>query len=483
MKNKKKHLSKSAMSILLALVLLVSTAAVGIIATSAAYADGILPSDNAADVTNKIAAKSKDGSEELGAKDDSEEVGAWSTTNNGIHIKIGSAAYTDYNTNSSGLATFTVSSSATITYTLFAEYNNVKRWYKKANGTGAPSDASSQTDNYFAKYEGFDGNDEFSFTVSAGTYNVQFDAIESNGEQLKYHFWKTSTSYNITYNNPSNGSFSTNPTSATSGSSVSFTATPNTGYTIDTVTVTSGGSTVSTTNSGNTYTFTMPSAAVSVSASFKKASYAITANATACTVSGYTTPAEYGLPVSFTVTPNTGYALKTLTVKQGNITVNTTKIDDTHYSFTMPAGAVTITATCTTTSGSVEIYFKSATAWVYHPVISVNGGAEQEMTNTGTYLENGSKSDAVKPKSDTGSLRYAWYKVSLTGVDTSKPVSIHIHGKDTYMEAEGTFNVSSGSELYLACDNLMEGQTLVDISSLSDADRDFYDTPLNMINN
>lgn len=482
MKNKKKHLSKSAMSILLALVLLVSTAAVGIIATSAAYADGILPSDNAADVTNKIAAKSKDGSEELGAKDDSEEVGAWSTTNNGIHIKIGSAAYADYNTNSSGLATFTVSSSTTITYTLFAEYDNNKRWYKKANGTGAPSDTSSQTDNYFAKYEGSDGNAEFSFTVSAGTYNVQFDAIENNGVQLKYHFWKTSTSYNISYNDPTNGSFSTKPTSATSGSSVSFTATPSTGYTIDTVTVTSGSSTVSTTNSGNTYTFTMPSAAVSVNATFKKASYTITKSETACTISSYESPAEYGSTVYFTVTPNTGYALKTLTVKSGNTTVNTTKIDDTHYSFTMPAGAVTITATCTTTSGSVEIYFKSATAWVYHPVISVNDGAEQEMT-VDSYLDNGPKSSLVKPKSDTGSLRYAWYKVNLTGVDTSKPVSIHIHGKDTYMEAEGTFNISSGSKVYLACDNLMEGKTLVDISDLSTEEKDFYDTPLNMINN
>ena len=481
MKNKKKHLSKSAMSILLALVLLVSTAAVGIIATSAAYADGILPSDNAADVTNKIAAKSKDGSEELGAKDDSEELG-WDTEKCGINLKIGSANTQWLATDSNGLVSFTVSSTSTITYELTAEYGGNQRWYKKAGGTGNPSESASQTDIFYAKWDVRDGTDSFSFNVTAGTYNVKFDTLEQDGVQLKYHFWKTSTSYNITYNNPSNGSFTTAPDSATSGSSVSFTATPSTGYTIDTVTVTSGSSTVSTTNSGNTYTFTMPSAAVSVSASFKKASYAITANATACTVSGYTTPAEYGLPVSFTVTPNTGYALKTLTVKSGNTTVNTTKNDDTHYSFTMPAGAVTITATCTTTSGSVDIYFKSATAWVYHPVISVNDGAEQEMT-VDSYLDNGPKSSLVKPKSDTGSLRYAWYKVSLTGVDTSKPVSIHIHGKDTYMEAEGTFNISSGSQVYLACDNLMEGKTLVDISTLSTEEKDFYDTPLNMINN
>lgn len=492
MKNKKKHLSKSAMSILLALVLLVSTAAVGIIATSAAYSDGILPSDNAADVTNKIAAKSKDGSEELGAKDDSDSVG-WTTGDCKVHYKIGSSGtWEDANIDSSGIMTITYSGSSSVTmlFDLVAE----NWWYKGKEGQyQINSVTTDDSANYYAWYDkssdsGNKGDRDYQVTLpSAGTYKFRYVTRTNKGSQsdaeLQFNFWKVNTSYTISYNDPTNGSFTTAPDSATSGSSVSFTATPSTGYTIDTVTVTSGSSTVSTTNSGNTYTFTMPSAAVSVNATFKKASYDITANATQCTVSGYTTPAEYGSLVSFIVTPETGYALKTLTVKSGNTTVNTTKIDDTRYSFTMPAGNVTITAVCASTSGEVEVYFKSATAWVYHPVISVNGGAEQEMTNTGTYLDKGSKSDAVKPKSDTGSLRYAWYRVSLTGVDTSKPVSIHIHGKDTYMEAEGTFNISSGSQVYLACDNLMEGKTLVDISSLSEADRDFYDTPLNMINN
>ena len=224
----------------------------------------------------------------------------------------------------------------------------------------------------------------------------------------------------------------------------------------------------------------MPAANVSVNATFKKASYTITTNATQCSVSGVTSPAEYGSTVTFTVTPNTDYALKTLTVKQGTTTVSVNDNGGGSYSFTMPAGAVTITATCTTTSGTAEIYFKSATAWVYHPFISVDNGAEQEMT-VDTYLNNGTKSDAVKPKSDTGSLRYAWYKISLSGIDTSKPVTIKVRGNDTYMEAEGTFTIGSGDSLYLACDNLMEGSTLVDVSSLSAEARDFYDTPLNMI--
>lgn len=491
MKNKKKHLSKSAMSILLALVLLVSTAAVGIIATSAAYSDGILPSDNAADVTNKIAAKSKDGSEELGAKDDSDSLGDGTSASYMFH-RVGGTL----NSETSAASTFTRTTGSSVTFTtttddwylvaasdsdtLYNTYVYDSTPYVKVGSTRQQSKITSGSC-WIEPYTDGSKNAGVKLKAPAGTV-VTVEFTNTSGNENTYIATFASSSYTISYNDPTNGSFTTAPTSATSGSSVSFTATPSTGYTIDTVTVTSGSSTVSTTNSGNTYTFTMPSAAVSVNATFKKASYTITKSETACTISGYESPAEYGSLVSFIVTPETGYALKTLTVKSGNTTVNTTKIDNAHYSFTMPAGNVTITAVCASTSGNVEVYFKSATAWVYHPFITVNDGAEQEMTNTGTYLENGSKSDAVKPKSDTGSLRYAWYKVTLNGVDTSKPVTINIRGNDTYMHAVGTFNVSSGSELYLACDNLMEGKTLVDISSLSEADRDFYDTPLNMIN-
>ena len=314
-----------------------------------------------------------------------------------------------------------------------------------------------------------------------GVYKITLKSSPNNGSVTVHVDYPSASSYTISYNNPSNGSFTTKPASATSGSSVSFVATPATGYVVDTVTVMNGSTAISTTNSGNTYTFTMPSANVSVTATFKKATYTITANATDCTVTGLTSPAEYGSTVSFTVTPDTGYALKTLTVKQGTTTVSVTDSGNNSYSFTMPAGNVTITATCTTTSGAATIYFKSATAWVYHPFISIDGGAEREMTTIERYLVKGEKSSTVKPLSDTGSLRYAWYKIELTDIDTSKPVSIKIRGNDTYMEATGTFTIGSGDQIWLACDDLMEGSTLVDLSSKSDEVKDFYDTPLNMI--
>ena len=99
------------------------------------------------------------------------------------------------------------------------------------------------------------------------------------------------------------------------------------------------------------------------------------------------------------------------------------------------------------------------------------------------YLDQGTTTKKVKPYSQTGSLRYAWFTADLTGIDTSKPVTITVRGQDTYMEATGTFTLEAGSEVWLACDNLMEGSTLVNVTGLTPEQRDFYDTPLNMIDN
>lgn len=502
MKNMKRH-TKSVISIVLALVLIVSTVAVGIIATNAAYLNGKPKSAEAANAeadvadANAVGAKADDTAsvgakapEAVGANVDSDSVG-WTSANCLVRYKFDGGDWQNANMNSSGIMSITTTKGGTLEFALEAE----GWWYKGKEGQNTISSVTTNSSaNYYAWYENSSdsqnkGDRNYTVTLpSAGTYNFSYETRTKKGEQenaeLQFHFWKTNTSYTISYGSVSNGSFTTAPTSANSGNTVTVVATPAAGYQLATFTVKdASNNTVSTSGSGNTRTFTMPSANVTVNATFTKASYTITANASNCTVTGFTSPAEYGSTVNFTVTPNTDYALKTLTVKQGSTNVSTTKIDDTHYSFTMPAGAVTITATCATTSGTAAIYFKSATAWVYHPFITVNNGAEQEMTlgATPVYLTNGSKADAVKPFSATGSLRYAWYKIDMTGIDTSKPVTIKIRGKDTYMEAEGTFTIGSGDSLYLACDNLMEGSTLVDLSSESDAVKDFYDTPLHMV--
>ncbi len=504
MKTKIKRHSRSVLSVVLAVCMLLSCVAVGIIATNAAYIGG---SPKAAENVKANTADVADGTDDaadtenaaVGAKAP-EAVGANAGESVGTNIDAGgSENYCIYfqSKNGSDFDTeyynaYNVEITVTVA-DLKLDGNNLKFkvkktaggdvWYGNNNKVNAPGADTVLADNI---------NNGGYFQNAKNYTSIKFKVARDGNNLKMYWVSGVSTSYTISYGSVSGGSFaSNNPTSANSGSSVSVTVQPDPGYQLDTFTVTnsSNNQSVGTSGSGNTRTFTMPSANVSISATFTLASYAVTASATGCSITGLNSPYTYGSNVTFRLTPNENYALKSLTVKQGSSNVSTTKTDGegySDYSFTMPAGAVAITAVCATTVGTATVYFKSATAYVYHPIISINGGAEQEMT---LKLSGETDSDIIylnptkvnAPRSETGSLRYAWYKATLTGVDTSKPVSFMIRGTDTYMEATGSFTIESGASIWLACDNLMEGSELVNVTSLSAAQRDFYDTPLNMI--
>ena len=489
MKQKTKHLSKATMSILLALVLVVSTLAVGIVSTSAAYLNGKPNTEaNAADVAGDKAADVEDAA--VGAKAP-EAVGA----NAGDSLGTIGWYVKDKNNNLLGDNIHDKDFSFNITSTML-DGNDVKIKITDNNGFGYGNNervgkggtiTASQSSNHCVFLK--DANKYSKITLHI-VYNGDYHDGQGNRSCSVKWVSGVSTAHTITYGSMTNGGINSSykPTSASSGDTVTVKTAPDTGYQVSTFTVTdsdSGSVTVSN-PSTNTYTFTMPDKNVTVNATFSPASYAVTATHDNCTLTG-TGTFEYHSSVTFTVTPTSGYALQTLTVKQGATNVPYTDNLNGTYTFTMPAGAVAITAICANTSGSTTVYFKSATAYVYHPLISVNGGTEQKMeiakdgNNQPIYLEKGSKDSKVKPKSDTGSLRYAWYKIELTDVDLTSPVSIVIRGQDTYMEATGTFTLSENGSVYLACDNLMEGNTLVNLTSASDAVKDFYDTPLHMV--
>lgn len=128
---------------------------------------------------------------------------------------------------------------------------------------------------------------------------------------------------------------------APEGKKVTLRITATTGYVLDTISVkTASGTEVAVTGSVTSKTFTMPAEAVTVSATFKKADYKITIKATNGTVTAPAT-AQYGETVSLAVTPDPGYELSTISVKK-----STTKVTlNEDSTFTMPAGAVTVTAT------------------------------------------------------------------------------------------------------------------------------------------
>ena len=490
MKTKIKRHSRVVLSVALAVCMVVSCLAVGLIATNAAYTDGIIPSKNTADVTGGGTNGSKDDGDALGAKDDSEVVGAnnaGGTSGCSIFLqsKNGSSYDVEYYNAYDKEITVNVADlkldSNNLRFRVKAYPNGENEWYGNQNHVDNPG-ANTTLSNMGTNGE----SNSYGYFKNANNYTSITFKLAKDGNNLNM-YWVSgaSTSYTISYNSPSNGSFTTKPTSANSGASVSVVATPNEGYQINTVSVYKTGDSstrVSATRNGNTITFTMPSYNVTVNVTFSICSYTITTSETHCTIAGAGSTATYNSTVNFTVTPDEDYALKSLTVKQGSTTITTTNTGGNAYTFTMPAGNVTITAVCANTAGTATIYFKSATAYVYVPYVSVNGGAEVKMT-VDRYLTNSANS--YKPKSETGSLRYAWYKAEISGLNTTSATTVKVRGQDTYMEATGSFNITDGGTIYLACDNLMEGSTLVDISSLAtdSAALDFYDTPLNMIDN
>ena len=152
--------------------------------------------------------------------------------------------------------------------------------------------------------------------------------------------------YTITCDTPSNGSLTTNRAIAEANDVVTITATPNAGYAPQSVKVMNGTTEVPTTSIGlNKYTFVMPAGDVTISAIYS-VPYSITCNTpTGGTLTADKTTSFSGETVTFTATPATSYELQFLKVMQGDTEITTTSIGSNQYTFTMPAGNVTISVT------------------------------------------------------------------------------------------------------------------------------------------
>jgi len=161
--------------------------------------------------------------------------------------------------------------------------------------------------------------------------------------------------YNVTIASSSNGSVSVNPDKYVKGATVTLDIAPFNRFELDTLTVTSGEKELEVKQNGDNYTFVMPAADVNVKATFKKIEYALTI---ADTVNGTVTAEKEtyieGAGVKLTVKPASGYSLEKLTVKSGSNEIETTKTSNV-YSFTMPAGAVSVEATFVKTMRKVTI--------------------------------------------------------------------------------------------------------------------------------
>ena len=141
--------------------------------------------------------------------------------------------------------------------------------------------------------------------------------------------------------------FTVERTHANEGDVTTFTATPEMGYAITSVTITAAdGSTITptATATANQYTFTMPASNVTISATCELLIYTITCNTpTNGTLIADKATSTMGETVTITAKPDEGYALQ-LTVQQGTTRVTTTFLGSSTYTFTMPAGDVVVSA-------------------------------------------------------------------------------------------------------------------------------------------
>ena len=163
------------------------------------------------------------------------------------------------------------------------------------------------------------------FTMTAGNVNVSASFTKS--------------AYKIGYQTPQHGTVQV-PETANPGDTVTITATPDSGYMVDTIKVNSGQGKVDVT--GNA--FVMPASDVVVDVTFKLKpadKYNVEVEQTANgSVTAEPTSQEAGKTVNLTVTPEKGYKLETLTVKDSN--GQTVQVNN--NSFTMPKGDVKIIA-------------------------------------------------------------------------------------------------------------------------------------------
>lgn len=173
------------------------------------------------------------------------------------------------------------------------------KWFAICNSSGsryAPSTSEAIGIGQSNKKSGtYNESNSWQYTGSATKIRICVDQRDSTSDNMYYPYvWveeiSESTKYTVSKGTETNGTFSVSPTSAAEGDTVTVTTSPSNGYEVDTVTYTYGTTTADATASEtNKYTFTMPAANVTVNVSFKATStpsttYYLTGTSTAVTV-------------------------------------------------------------------------------------------------------------------------------------------------------------------------------------------------------
>ncbi|MBQ9029217.1 InlB B-repeat-containing protein [Candidatus Saccharibacteria bacterium] len=234
---------------------------------------------------------------------------------------------------------------------------NFAGWAYTANGTKA-----------------FDSN-QASVSIKTLAENAKPNSVvDTNNATINLYALWTKASYTLTVSNGNSTAISSVSGGGTKtyGASVTVTCVPKTGYKC--TGWTSSNTSLLPNSSSASYTFTMPAGGVTLTANGAANTYTLTVsngNSTAISsVSGGGTK-TYGASVTASCTPKSGYHCTGWTSSNTSLLPNSSNAS---YTFNMPAGAVTLTATGA--ANSFTIYYNS------------NGGSGTTASTTATYGQN-----------------------------------------------------------------------------------------------
>lgn len=143
------------------------------------------------------------------------------------------------------------------------------------------------------------------------------------------------------------------------------------------------------------------------------------------------------------------------------------------------ATSVTVTAEIAPINKEVTIYFKSASASAYVPSLSVDGLAPAVMTrDKKTTKTNGTYFGSTY----SGSLKFYWFYTTMT-LDTSVAHTLVFTTKDNRVNAKTsyTFSPAEDNKYYFAVNNLMGDTNPVDLTDKAEYIRNYHISATHMV--
>jgi len=230
----------------------------------------------------------------------------------------------------------------------------------------------------------YGGNQTFAITPNTG-YHIAGVSVDNVAQIVgtTYTFTNVTTAhtisatfaintYTITASSGANGAVTpTGVTTVNYGGSLTYTITPNTGYSVASVVVDGSSLPAST-----TYTFSNVQVNHTISATFAINTYSITVTqGSNGIISPGTTSVNYGGSLTYTITPNTGYSVASVVVDGSSLPASTT------YTFSNVQTTHTITATFAINTYSITVT-QGSNGIISPGTTSVNYGGSQTFTIT-----------------------------------------------------------------------------------------------------